>query len=581
MNRRDLLKFAGSLSAASLLAPAMAAQTPGVAQPVAAPAVKTCSGRERLNILLIVTDQERSFRDLPGALHLPGHEELISAGVSIGNYHVNTTPCSPSRSVIFTGQHTQRTEIVANEGLPPFRELSSKLPTLGSMLREQGYYTAYKGKWHLSKVGNTGDLTYGVVEPTSEALQPYGFADYNLGGDPHGSHLTGFIHDKVTASDSVHWLHEHKADEQPWFLAVNFVNPHDIMFYSSGAAQEQSRLRRNFLGPMSPGPSTGVYEKHWDIPLPRSFHADDLSRKPWVQSADVELCNAFYGRIEPGDEEAWQRMQSYYFNCIRDVDQSIAQVLAALRASGQDDNTVVILTADHGEMSGAHRLRQKGPHMYKENTRVNFVVRHPDLPGGVQSDALGSGVDLVPTVLELAGLPAEAQRQRYPQLAGVSLCEALGGASRRSERDRIGHLFNYGVAMYIDPEFTMQVIRNQDQVTPWAILKEAVKSMQLGPSLKNRALFRGIHDGRYKFARYFAPEDHHLPERFAELVARNDLELYDTLEDPDELNNLAYQPQAHEALLTRLNQKTNELIRREVGTDNGSEHMGPDFLYSL
>src|SRR5690606_24073922 len=107
------------------------------------------------------------------------------------------------------------------------------------------------------------------------------------------------------------------------------------------------------------------------------------------------------------------------------------------------------------------------------------------------------------------------------------------------------------------------------------------KSLQPGPTLKNRALFRGIHDGRYKFARYFAPEDHHLPVDFADLLARNDLELYDTLQDPDELDNLASRPQAHEALLTRLSQRTNDLIRREVGTDNGSEHMGPDFLYSL
>src|SRR5690606_39103386 len=189
--------------------------------------------------------------------------------------------------------------------------------------------------------------------------------------------------------------------------------------------QEDSRLRRNFLGPVSSGPSTGVYDRHWDIPLPRSFYADDLSQKPWVQRADVELCNAFYGRIDPQDEAAWQRMQSYYFNCIRDVDQSIAQVLAALRASGQADNTVVVLTADHGEMSGAHRLRQKGPHMYKENTRVNFVVRHPDLPGGVQTDALGSSVDLLPTLLEFAGVAPAEQHDRYPQLAGVSLCEAL------------------------------------------------------------------------------------------------------------------------------------------------------------
>lgn len=571
MNRRDLIRLAGAASAAGLAAPLLAGQ-PGAAEKP--------RRRGRPNILLIVTDQERSFRDLPGALDLPGHEALISQGVSLGNYHVNTTPCSPSRSVMFTGQHTQKTLMVANHGLPPFNDLSPDLPTLGHMLREQGYTTAYKGKWHLSHVPGGENLTYGVVETSDSALQPYGFADYNLGGDPHGTHLTGFLYDRLTASDAARWMHTHKDDEAPWLLAVNFVNPHDIMFYSSGPEQERSRLRQNFLGPISAGPGVGVYGKHWDIPLPKSFHAGDLSRKPWVQRADVELCNAFYGRIEADDEQAWQGLQSYYFNCIRDVDESISQVLEALRASGRDQDTIVVLTADHGEMAGAHGLRQKGPHMYRENTRVNFVVRHPDLPRGLQTDALGSSVDLVPTLLEFAGVSPQQQRERYPQLAGVSLCESLGGASKRSQRDELGHLFNYGVAMYIDPEFTQQVIRNQDLVTPWSILRESLKNLQLGPARTNRALFRGIHDGRYKFARYFAPREHHLPQDFASLVARNDLELYDTLEDPDEMNNLAADPLSHEALLMRLNARTNALIEREVGTDDGSEHIGPTFLYS-
>ncbi|MDD0842119.1 sulfatase-like hydrolase/transferase [Pseudomonas sp. Gutcm_11s] len=571
MQRRELLKKAAALSAAGLAAPVLGQQT--------APALVRPAGRKP-NILLIVTDQQRAHQDLPSAVPLPGHERLLQRAASLGNFHVNTTPCSPSRSVLFTGQHTQKTLITANVGLPPFRELSPQIPTLGHMLREQGYLTAYKGKWHLSHIEQSSNLTYGVVQPSTDALLPYGFADYNLNGDPHGSLMTGFIYDKVTASDSVAWLQQHRSDEQPWFLAVNFVNPHDIMFYSSGVKQEQSRLRRNFLGPISPGPSTGLYEKHWDLPLPKSFYAEDLSRKPWAQRADVELCNNVYGRLDPKDEQAWQGLQSYYLNCVRDVDQSIEQVLLALESSGLADDTIVILTADHGEMAGAHQLRQKGPHMYKENTRVNFIVRHPDIQQGFTSEALGSTVDIVPTVLELAGLDMAGQAERYPQLAGVSLAESIGGASKRSARDERGHLYDYGVVMYLDPEFTEAVMRDHDQVTPWAIIQESLAQMQLGPSMKNRALFRGIHDGRYKFARYFAAEDHHIPASFDDLLARNDLELYDTQSDPDELHNLAADPQAQRALIERLSGRLNELLAQEVGVDDGREHPGPTFLYS-
>ncbi|MBL4610559.1 MAG: sulfatase-like hydrolase/transferase [Pseudomonas sp.] len=578
MKRRDLLKWAGALSAGSL-APSIAARAAMGAEQSSAKGAKPARAG-KLNILLIVTDQERAFIDLPSVVHLPGHERLLASGVSLNNFHVNTTPCSPSRSVMFTGQHTQQTGVIANLGLPPFNELASSVPTLGHMLREQGYHTAYKGKWHLSHIAESSDLTYGQVETTTDALLPYGFADFNLNGDPHGSHLSGFIFDKVTASDTVGWLHDHRDDQQPWFLAVNFVNPHDIMFYSSGPEQKNTRLRENYLGPISAGPKTGVYAKQWDVPLPKSFYADDLSTKPWAHRTDVEICNQVYGHIAPDDEQAWQGLQSYYLNCIRDVDQSIDQVLGALKASGRDQDTIVILTADHGEMAGAHKLRQKGPHMYKENTRVNFIVRHPDVAQARSTPALGSTVDIVPTVLELAGVTPQEQAERYPQLAGVSLAPSLGSTAMRSQRDERGHLFNYGVVMYLDPEFSEAVMTNADKVTPWAIIRESLRQGQLGPSRDNRALFRGIHDGRYKFARYFAPSDHHTPEGLDELMRRNDLELYDTQADPDELNNLATDATAHRDLIIGLNQRLNGLVKTEVGVDDGREHPGPTFMYS-
>ncbi len=112
-------------------------------------------------------------------------------------------------------------------------------------------------------------------------------------------------------------------------------------------------------------------------------------------------------------------------------------------------------------------------------------------------------------------------------------------------------------------------------------LKVGMAHGQFFPSHHNPALFRGIHDGRYKFARYFAPAEHHKPRDWDTLIKHNELELYDTQSDPDELINLAKEPEKHKDLITTLNQRTNQLIDLEVGADDGSSFHGPRALYNL
>ena len=92
-------------------------------------------------------------------------------------------------------------------------------------------------------------------------------------------------------------------------------------------------------------------------------------------------------------------------------------------------------------------------------------------------------------------------------------------------------------------------------------------------------LIRGVFDGRYKFARYFRATEHHKPRDWETLIAHNDLELYDTAADPDELVNLAHEPDEHKAKILELNAKVNALIDAEVGPDDGSIYPGPTSAY--
>jgi arylsulfatase len=88
--------------------------------------------------------------------------------------------------------------------------------------------------------------------------------------------------------------------------------------------------------------------------------------------------------------------------------------------------------------------------------------------------------------------------------------------------------------------------------------------------LERRELFRGVFDGRYKLVRYFGLRHYNLPESVAELLADNDVALYDTRLDPEEMNNLAdpKNPQYDEALLATMNAKLTALIKSEIGEDS-------------
>lgn len=584
-SRRQILAAFAALGVGAVTGTLTAKKQRKYRAPKVAAAVSDAVRRSRRpNILLIMSDQERSWPDLPAGLGLRAHELLLETGTGFTQHHAHTTPCSPSRSTIYFGQHTQHTRMTANVDAPPtFPELPSGIPSVGHLLRAQGFYTAYKGKWHLSPIGHDPGLVYGQYPNSEHLLEPYGFSDFNIDGDPHGATWTGYRYDAQIASQAAQWLHTRgKAlrGDQPWFLAVNFVNPHDIMYYSSGPEQDASRVRKNLLAPLAAAPAGGVYDRYWDLDLPASYYREDLKRKPWSQRSYAELCDVLYGRIDPDDEAAWRGYQSYYFNCIRDMDSHALTVLRALEQSGLADDTIVIYTADHGEMAGAHKMRQKGPHMYKENIRVPLIIRHPDAKGGRQSSSLTSCIDIIPTLLGFAGVSPQAVAEHYPFLKGVDIGEAVAKPGTRTERDRRGVLFNYGVPLYIDPAFTRATIETDAGTPQVAALRVGLATGHMFPRRDHPALFRGIHDGRYKFARYFRPDDHHQPNTWEALVSRNELELYDIRDDPDELVNLAADPDSHRDLLLALARRTNELVAQEVGTDTGAEYPGPSSWYT-
>jgi arylsulfatase A-like enzyme len=546
ITRKDFLRK-GSAGAAALL---LGSVVPGVSRTRGT--ARAQNRDDRPNILFICMDQLRSWLDLPEKLPLPSLRRLLREGRAFRNYHVHQAPCGPSRSTLYTGQHLQKTGMYTNPigeygaypvDAPRDVELPAGFPTIGTMLRAQGFYTAYKGKWHLSVVNQK--VGKDAFPNATQALEAYGFSDYNYDGEHTGLTWAGFGHDGVTAAESINLLERFSAGHtagKPWFLAVNFVNPHDIMFFDAKGGGGAL-----FGTPTLGAPGTPLYDKDWGFDLPRSYRADDLSTKPAVQRP-----------AHPLSEAQLRVYQNYYFNCIRDVDQHVGALLDAIDRLSFVHNTIVVVTADHGELGGAHGgMLGKGADIYKETVRVPLIVRHPDVRSGSVTDALAGGIDLAPTLLGFAGLSDAERAQRYPDLHGVDVRAAIADARARTPRDERGILFNYG--------------------TPGSGLNATGPL----PGTMTRGLIRGVFDGRYKFGRYFRLTEHHEPRDWEMLLAHNDLELYDTQADPDEIVNLAFRPAEQKARILELNAKVNALIDSEIGVDDGAMYPGPTAPYVL
>jgi len=501
-----------------------------------------------LNILMIVTDEERFALPRPGGFELPARDRLVSSGVSFTSNYAAATMCSSSRSVIYTGRHMPLTEIYDNDNMPYVRPLDPNIGTIGTMLRSAGYYTTYQGKWHLSKAY----LDPANPRSTVDDLEPYGFSEWNDWGDIDGGAWAGLRIDPVIAGQAVKWLRDRApsiSEDQPWFMAVNFVNPHDIMSFDYGG-RPSVHLPENLAHAVvtMPPAEIPIYQRRWDVELPDNV-TDDLGGAAPAVREYAQMLDIAFGSVD-GDDH-WRDGLNFYLNCIRDVDRSVGSVLDALVASGEADRTIVVFTADHGEMAGSHGLRQKGNLVYDENFHVPLIITHPDVAGGTEISALSSGVDLAPTLLDFAGVTDETVSQYG--LGGRSLSPALEG-----DEVRDGVLAAVEAVVNIDAEFWSH-FADPD-------VGDRLLSGELRPDFEKRGFLRAFFDQRFSFGRYFSPLHPNRPKGFDDLFARNDVVLYDRADDPSELTNLASDPQ-HRALVEEYSNKLESLISAEVGDD--------------
>lgn len=369
---------------------------------------------DRPNILVIVTDQHHAaMMSCAGNPYLktPHIDGLAARGVRFDRAYTTNPVCIPARFSLMTGMMPSVIGMEHHREAGNFVAPGILAASLGNVFKSAGYRTVYAGKSHLP--GPPGVLDNPRAYGFEEILAP----EDKEGRDPAVDACVQFLRSR---------------SGKPFVLYASLINPHDICFLSI-------REHLNHLGKGNPGyalPALAELDRALERPagmsldefvrikcppLPANYAvpAEELSA-PWADKPDFML----FARQTWGERE-WRLHRWAYARLTERVDGQIGRILEALRASGAEDNTVVVLTSDHGEQGGAHRAEHKA-FLYEESSRVPFVVAGAGVSarGTVdQAHLVSSGLDLLPTVCDLAGLPIPASlrgRSVRPWLQGTT-----------------------------------------------------------------------------------------------------------------------------------------------------------------
>ena len=362
-----------------------------------------------MNVLLIVTDQQ-SNRAMSCAgnpyLRTPHIDRLAASGVRFEQAYCAAPVCGPSRACLLTGRMPHEHGVLIN-GMP----VADDMPTMGELFRDAGYRTAWTGRF-----GLPGEL----------AGQLVGFDCLHDIDTPLGFGTTADDHVADTAIDFIRDDHQ-----QPFLLGVSLCNPHDICYW----VMKQSTPR----GELHPE-TVALQRRARELPfrIPESSDLPPLPANFAIDPAEPEFVTRCRGRRRYGQEmtatwdwgeDTWRQYLHAYYRLTELVDQQVGRVLDALHQSGLADETLVVLTSDHGEGMAAHRWVTKLA-LYEEATRVPLIFSHPGaMPAGKVERQLASGVDLLPTLCDYAGIGC-------PATAGANLRGIMEG-NVRAEREAV------------------------------------------------------------------------------------------------------------------------------------------------
>jgi choline-sulfatase len=365
----------------------------------------------RPNILLVMADQLAAGH-LPAygnsPVHAPRLSELARQGVVFESAYCASPLCAPSRFALLTGRRPSAIGAYDNAA-----ELPAGTATIAHVLRAGGYETALAGKMHF--VGP--DQLHGFEERLTTDVYPAGFdwtPDWRRPARERVEwyhNTTSLLEARVAEAalqtdydDEVCFRAVQKIrdlslreDERPFFLTVSFTNPHDPW-----------EMRRRYWE---------LYDEDAiDLPAVGSLP------RPEADAHSLRLRDMIGLDERPLSQREIRRARHGYYAAVSYLDERVGEVLDALSATGLAADTLVVFTADHGELLGERGLWYKMSFL-EESARVPLIVRGPGLTARRVAGPV-SQLDLAPTLAELAGAPAAGAG-----FEGTSLAGALAGTS--------------------------------------------------------------------------------------------------------------------------------------------------------
>lgn len=347
------------------------------------------------NIAVFLLDQ-LTWRALPAygntLAHTPNIDRLTKDGLVIDGCYTACPLCQPARASLWTGRYPHETGVLSNGRKWPEHGIPDSLPTMGEAFIRAGWQAVHFGKTH-----DGGALRGFECWPEDEEVFPE--------EDPAFVLNTDSFRDRYTSLAACRFLEERK-DDRPLLMITDLVNPHNICAWI-GENKGVHECVKPGLPLLLP-------------PLPENFRFEDIENRP---AAVRYICCTHNRQAQAAGwtpDNFREYLQAYYYY-LSLADRELGRVLDMLEKRGYTwENTLFVLTADHGDSMAARGQVTKQVSLYEETTRVPLIFKGKDVRPG-RKEGIASLLDIFPTLCSQAGIrPPESLR-------GKDISSALSG----------------------------------------------------------------------------------------------------------------------------------------------------------